>query len=390
LDADFRSFPMSILTAARLSHAQIAALSAIGVFWGSFAVMVPSFKAGIGASDAVMGLCLMMSSFGGIIAMYIAPKLGPLLGRGLLPAACAVLAGVAALPTLAGTPPVFGAAMFCLGATMSFFDMSANMRIAVLEDRHGTHLQNLNHAMFSFSFAASAFVTTLARSGGWSPADVLPWLMLTLAVLAVACDEGRGWTPSPSRHDHGGATMPWATVLVVAVILFAAFLSESANEGWSALHIERTLGAPAGEGGLGPTMLGLTMGMGRLSGQMLTARLGDVRLIFWGAILGVAGLLMLALAPTKETAVAGVGLFGLGVAVMIPTANAILGRMVKGGLQGLAISRAWMVGFTGFFVGPSMIGAVAEATNLRVAFLVVAAIMATILPMVAILKRRGA
>jgi MFS family permease len=89
-------------------------------------------------------------------------------------------------------------------------------------------------------------------------------------------------------------------------------------------------------------------------------------------------------------AIAGIGLFGLGVAVMVPTANAILGRMVSGGLQGMAISRAWMIGFTGFFVGPSMIGAVAEATDLRVAFLVVATVMATIVPLILMLKRRGA
>lgn len=381
---------MSILVAARISHAQIAALSAIGVFWGSFAAMVPAFKLAVGAPDAVFGLALMMSSIGGVIAMFVAPKVTHVFGRWLLPLAGVLLALAAMGPTLSGSVVAFAVAMFGLGLTMSFYDMSANMRIAVLEARHGMHLQNLNHAMFSFAFAGSAFVTTLARKADWTPMEVLPWLIAVLLVLAALTDEGRGWTPERVHAHEGTARMPWGTVLMVAVILFAAFLSENANESWSALHIERTLGAPQGEGGFGPTMLGLTMGMGRMSGQLLTARLGEVRLVFWGALIGTLGLVLLALAPSQQMAVTGVGLFGLGVSVMVPTANALLARMVPAGMQGLAIARAWMIGFTGFFVGPSMIGAVAEATDLRVAFLVVAAIMATIMPMVIWLKRRGA
>ena len=115
-----------------------------------------------------------------------------------------------------------------------------------------------------------------------------------------------------------------------------------------------------------------------------------MRRVSCAALIGTLALILLALAPTQGVAVAGVGLFGLGVSVMVPTANAILGRMVPAGLQGLAIARAWMIGFTGFFVGPSMIGVIAQVTDLRVAFLVVAAIMAMIVPLVLWLRRHGA
>jgi predicted MFS family arabinose efflux permease len=381
---------MSILAAARISHAQIVALSAIGVCWGSFAAIVPAIKARIGAADGPMGLALMMSAVGGILAMYLAPHLVPVLRRWLLPVAGLLLAAVSALPLLSWSVASFGAAMFCLGLAMSSYDMSTNMRIALLETRHGRHLQNLNHAMFSFSFAGSAFVTTLARKAGATPLDVVPWLMAVLALMAVFSDEGRGWTPGLTHRDEPHSRLPWNVVLVVAAILFAAFLSENANEAWSALHIERTLGAAVGEGGFGPTMLGLTMGIGRMSGQVLTARMGEVRLIFLGALMGVAGLTCLALAPAVWVAVTGIGIFGLGIAVMVPTANALLSRIVPPALQGLAIARAWMIGFTGFFVGPSAIGMIAEATNLRVAFLCVAGLVATIPPLVLALRRHGA
>ncbi len=58
-------------------------------------------------------------------------------------------------------------------------------------------------------------------------------------------------------------------------------------------------------------------------------------------------------------------------------------------MQGLAIARARMIGFTGFFIGPAMIGFIAEATNRRVAFLVVAAIVALIVALILALAAPG-
>jgi MFS family permease len=381
---------LAIVEAARIARAQIAVLLAVGVFWGFFAAMVPAFKARIGASDSVMGLCLMLASVGAIIAMAAAPRAAQRFGRPLLPVAGLAMVAGASFPAMAGSVPAFAAAMFGVGLTMAFADIGANIRVAVLEARHRMHLQNLVHAMFSFAFAGSALATTFMRKAGWAPEEVLPFVAAALILLAFAADEGRGWTPAPRAEGASGERMPWGTVLIVAAILFAAFVSENANEAWSALHIERTLGAPPGEGGLGPAMLGLTMGLGRLSGQVATARLGDVRLIFWGSLVASAGLVTLALAPVREVAVAGVGIFGFGIAVMVPTANALLARLVPPSLAGVAISRAWMIGFAGFFLGPAMMGFISDLTNLRVSFLVVAGIVALSAPLVLSLRRRGA
>ncbi len=60
---------MTILTATRLSHAPIAGRAAVGIFWGGFAAYIPEFKERIGATDGALGLALMGSAVGGIIAM---------------------------------------------------------------------------------------------------------------------------------------------------------------------------------------------------------------------------------------------------------------------------------------------------------------------------------
>lgn len=383
-------YPMSIRTAARLSHAPMAGLMGVGVFWGGFAAYIPEFKDRIGATDAELGLALMGSAVGGIIAMFLGPRLMAHLGRAMLPVAAAGLAVAFAYPLLAGSVPAFALALAGMGASVSMLDIGANMRISDLEERHGLHLMNLNHAMFSFAFAAAALSASLARRAGWPPEWLFPFLAAILILLILPMIERDGWHVAPPAPDGAGHDGIWGAILPASAILFLAFVCENATDSWSALHIERTLGGPAGDGGFGPMMLGLTMGIGRLSGQFAAQKLGEAGLIFWSAAVGVLGAVAIAAAPTPLMAILGVGLMGLGVAVTVPSANSILGKLVRPDQRGYAISRAWMIGFTGFFIGPTLMGQVAEWAGLRVAFFGVAVLMAIMLPIARAIGRRVA
>jgi MFS family permease len=248
---------------------------------------------------------------------------------------------------------------------------------------------NLNHAMFSFAFAGSAFLTSLARKEGWDAGQVMPALALIAVALLLVMIERTPWEAETEQAHKPGADLPWTPIVMAAAILFAAFVCENATEAWSALHIERTLGAAHGTGGFGPMMLGLTMGFGRLGGQLVAEKVGEARLIMISALVGVVGALVIAWAPNEAVALTGVGLLGFGVAVMVPSANSILGHMVPKSLRGYAISRAWLFGFTGFFLGPTLMGFVSEQVGLRWAFVMIAGFMAAIVPLVLEMRRRG-
>jgi MFS family permease len=98
----------------------------------------------------------------------------------------------------------------------------------------------------------------------------------------------------------------------------------------------------------------------------------------------------MACAPTQTVALLGIGISAIGMAVIVPTANSLLGKLVHRDHRAIAISRAWMFGFTGFFIGPALIGFVSEHWGLRVAFVVVAVLVATIIPAVLAVKARRA
>jgi MFS family permease len=125
----------------------------------------------------------------------------------------------------------------------------------------------------------------------------------------------------------------------------------------------------------------------RLIGQVTTEKLGEERVVFASGVLGMIGLAVLASAPDQGQAIAGIGITAIGMAVIVPTANSLLGKMVHREQRALAISRAWLFGFSGFFVGPALIGFVSELFNLRVAFACVAVLVSAIIPAVMVMHR---
>jgi predicted MFS family arabinose efflux permease len=379
----------TFLRALTLSRGPMLALGAVGVIWGTFAAMVPVIKAQAQASDAAFGTALLGSAAGGMVAMYIAPKLSEALGRFVLLFLAVLSVLVLQLPVFVTSTGRLLPVMAAMGIAVASLDINANLRVSQLEDRHGLHLMNLNHAMFSLCFGAAAVLVAALRHSGWSIAQILPLMGGGVLVLGALSFEGRDPVVPDTDEEATPAMpgLPWRPILLVAVMLFVSFMGENAIESWSALFLERELGGEAGQGGFGPSMLGFTMAGFRLLGHLGTQRLGEARVVFWSGVLGVVGALVLSQAQTQPIALFGIAVTAIGMAVIVPTATSLLGKRVSRRHRNVAISRAWMLGFVGFFVGPSTIGFVSDHFGLRVAFLCVAGMLALIIPAVLALTR---
>lgn len=364
---------MSIVSALRHSRATALSFMVLGFGWGSFAALVPDLKAGLGAGDAAFGLLLLGSAVGLLSAMWLAPRLDRRFGAAAMPMAAVMLGLVFLLPGLAaGNWGLFALAMALVGMASGLTDVVMNVRVSEREAETGQSLMNLNHGMFSFAYAVAAVITGLLRAGGL-PSVVSFCGVALFAVLASP------WMRQPVAElpgdDSATARFPVAIVVWGGGIVLVAFLVENATEIWSALHIERTLGGMAAEGALGPAMLGLTMGIGRLGGQVLTERLAEARVIVWASGLTMLGLLVAAIAPTPTVAYLGFGLTGLGVSVIAPMGLALVGQMVDPAARSAAIARAAVIGFLGFFVGPPVLGALSQGFGLRWALVSAALLM---------------
>lgn len=222
------------------------ALAAIGMFWGVYSAWLPDVKARAGLGDGSMGLVLLGAACGNVAAMALFPRLARRFGARLLPGTAVALAA-ATVMQLAGQGPVtLFLALAGMGVAMSSLDVAANVRISMLEARHGMPLMNLAHGLYSLAFAVAAALSGVARGAGLPQAVVIAG---AAALILLSAGAMRGEAIVADEGSHRLRT-PWAAVLPAALILFAAFVAENATEVWSALHIERTLGAPRGEGAL--------------------------------------------------------------------------------------------------------------------------------------------
>lgn len=357
----------------------------VGLYWGSFAGLVPDLKAAIGASDGVFGMAMFVASFGAVAAMWLAPRADAALGARALQGAALAMALAFLLPGWAWGAVSFALAMLLASAGSGALDVLMNTRVSEIEAREKRSLMNLNHALFSFAYAGAALCAGVFREAGFGPQTVFA-VIFGVALVLIAL---MYCPPAPRPEDSGGRLdARMGLVIFGGVIILIAFLSEQATEAWSALHLERGLGGSAAQGALGPAILGLTMGIGRLSGQVIAAHVRETIVLQIAACIAAIGVVIAASAQSLTLAYFGFAILGIGVSVVAPMAYSAVGKRVTDAERGLVITRISVIGYLGFFIGPPLMGGVSELFGLRASFFLVGAILLLISLVFAPLLRR--
>ena len=368
---------MAFMNDLYLSRKTMAAFAVIGLAWASYFAQMPVIKANLGVSDAVYGVVVLVSALGAVGAMFLAPLCERFAGPfSLVVGALAICLGflwVGVAPRVMG----FMLALGLASAGSGIIDVLANARIAGIEAHNRRPLMNLNHSFYSFCYAGSALLTGAAREAGWTPIGVFSTLMIAILILCFVMYGSDQHADAEDEATNIG-NLPTALVWIVGLIVMMAFLAESSTEGWSALHIERSLGGGAGEGAFGPAVLGLMMGFGRLSGHVVSKFVPDLILMAFACILSAVGIGLAAGATSIQMAYVGFALGGLGISVVAPLALAILGRMVPNKLRTLAISRASVLGYCAFFMGPALMGFVSEGLGLAMSFFLISVLLVVV------------
>ena len=369
---------MHVLQALSVSRRPAISFVSVGLFWGCFAAYVPEVKMRLGVSDASFGLLLLCNAFGLVSSMWIAPRLDRLLGARGMQISGAVFAISVVLPGLAATPLQFAVSMVIVGAASGLADVLMNARVSELEQKFKRPLMNANHGMFSLAYAVAAFTSGLAREVQMAPsiAFVCVGFIILFLSLFVYMPLSVQQLPTTSETNY-----PFWPILICGLIVLIAFMTEATVETWSALHIERTLLGRASEGALGPAMLGITMAFGRFTGQAILEKFSQTSIIIVATLVTASGAGIAALAPNALWAYLGFAVLGLGVSVIGPLGLAMVGQKVSDHLRTEAISRVAVLGFSGFFLAPVLMGLVSEVAGLRVAFLCAAGLSLVLIPL---------
>jgi MFS family permease len=158
----------------------------------------------------------------------------------------------------------------------------------------------------------------------------------------------------------------------MGIVALCALICEGAIGDWGAIYLREGLGSAAGVAALGYSVFALMMAGGRFAGDWLTTQFGAGHIVRAGGALVVAGISLVLFAPAPWVAIVGYGLVGAGVSCIFPLILSAAAR-TPGVAPGTGIAAMATAGYTGFLLGPPLIGSLAEFVSLRGALGVLAA-----------------
>ncbi|MEV7089227.1 MFS transporter [Streptomyces sp. NPDC093085] len=352
----------------RARFAIAAVFCAHGAVTGNFATRVPWIQEHAGLSAGQLGLALAFPAIGSVTAMPLASAISHRFGgRAALSGLLSLWTLSLVLPSLAPNLLVLCAALFVYGASSGMSDVVMNAIGLETETRLGRSIISSLHGMWSAgALIGSAAGAVAAHLGADARLHHLLAALVLTAVGLLACRSVLDVRSAPEAEAPPRFALPPRSALLIGVVGFCAVFAEGASLDWSAVYLRDVLDTSPGVAAASTTAFALTMALTRLGGDRVIDRFGAVRTVRTGGVCAAAGGLLVVAAPQPLVAMAGFGLLGLGVAVVVPLAFAAAGRSGPNASQ--AIAGVATITYTSGLIAPSAIGAVADATSLVVSF----------------------
>lgn len=353
----------------------VVAFGAFGVWWGGWGALLPAVQRSANVDDGRLGLALLLIGVGALGSMRVTGYLVDRFGGVVLPVSvgCLALAGIG--PAFVEGVAPLAASMALLGVASGAYDVAVNAEASRLETVSDRPLLSLAHAGFSFGVIVGSLGEGAMRTADVSLAGAFLTLAVVLVVIAGYVSLGATHRPLASAIEAARGWRWWRPprpLGVLGVLLALAFLVESAWQTWSAVHLERNLGASPGLASLGPAVFGASAGIGRVLVHRRAVPGREAKLVALGAVVAAAATVAAALVPHTALVIVAIAFAGLGTAAGAPLLLSLAGRSVPLHQAGAAVGTVTTVGYLGFVVAPAAVGGLAGATTLPVALAAVA------------------
>lgn len=356
-----------------------------GAIFASMLPRFPEIKDGLELTNAEFGLAVAAFPLGALLAGLTAGTLVRRFRSSRVAIVATVLTAVGIV--IAGTAPAWIAlagGLFIAGAMDSITDVAQNSHGLRVQRLFNRSILNSFHAIWSVGAVTGGILGAVAAELAIAPGLQLAGTGGLFTLMAVGSYRLLLPGPEPvevvavNEHDtetSGGARSvrgfaKYGVLLALVVIASAGALVEHSGASWSAIYLSGSLGASALIAGAGFIALQGMQFVGRLFGDRLVDRHGQRAVARTGGIVVMLGMGIALAFPSVYGSVIGFGLAGLGVATLIPAAMHAADELpgFRAG-TGLTIV-SWLLRL-GFLVSPPVVGAIADASSLRLGLLVV-------------------
>lgn len=361
----------------------------LGAGWGSWLSRFPTIRDELGLSLSQMSVLVLMPSIGALFGLLTASKFVTRLGqKRMLVTGLLMMAFSATLGTLAlfmHHDLIAYVLLFLLGCGFGLTDVSVNINGSYAERAAGRPRMSLLHAGFSVGGIVAFLLGGYAE---YTQLDVVTHqaavnIFVVLATLAASVwiiDDASGarrpvstdTSPIPVRPHYN----PWRDriVWILGFIGLSGSLADGVATDWIPLAMVDEYDLDSNYAVL---MLTLVFGGGlaaRLVGDYFVARFGQVKMLKIALALAFIGVMLVAVSPVVWLAVPGAVLWGAGGQVAYPICVSAAANDPETAAD--RVGAVSTISYTAYAAGPVVFGVMGDHFGLRVAFIVLAVILA--------------
>ncbi len=342
-----------------------------GITFASWASRIPDIKVKLNLNDAELGGILFALPAGSMVSLPISGFLVAKLGsRTVMLIAALCYPFLLSFLATAGTPFILATLLFLFGLLGNMMNISVNTQAVAVEQLYKKSIMASFHGIWSLAGFSGAAVGTIMISLGFDPLKHFVFIATAMILLAFFMKFGR----MPKDAVVGNQPLfvkPDMVLLKLGLISFCCMAAEGTMFDWSGIYFQKIVHAPTSLVTLGYSAFMGTMALGRFLGDGLVLRFGKKEILQGSGFLISAGLLLAVFIPTIVFATLGFLLVGFGVSSVVPIVYSQAGKSEKMS-PGMALAAVSSIGFLGFFIGPPLIGFIAEAFGLQWSFGIIA------------------
>ena len=351
----------------------------VGFLYANWVARLPELQRLYDVSNATLGTLLLCWAAGAIVAMPFAGWLTVVFGSQRLTKITAWgFCLFAPLIPIFSNIWLIGGLFFFLGLNNGALDVSINGQAVYVERMYRKPIMSSFHAVFSIGMA-------LGAGAGALFAKLNVPLFTHLVIISAVCALLIAWATqhlikdedlnsantvdegNPDISGEGGHTfrLPTKAILPLGIIAFCAMTGEGSMADWSAIYMNKTIGMDEAFSALAFGAFATSMTVGRIFGDYFIAHIGKRKVLIYSSLLAFFGLSLALVVPSAYVVLVGFFSVGLGLANVVPIVYSTAGN-TEGVTPSVGIAMSTTIGYAGFFIGPPVIGFLADAFSLQI------------------------
>lgn len=344
-----------------------------GIISASLSSRLPDIQQMLKVNNSVFGMVLSSLYAGLFIGLTFASWLVTSYGSKKVMILTCVLSAM--FLVLAGVFYAYALAMlalFLMGISRTIFNLSANTGAIEVQSLYDRSIIAGFHGVWSLACFVAGGIGQLMISFRVNP--FFHFLFIAAFVcFSIVFLKNKRQDLYIAKERRPFFVKPDKYLFLLGLMALCTMLCEGAMFDWSVNYFENVVHAQRNLLTVGYLSFLIAMAFGRLVGDKLIAEFGMFRILFINGILLAIGFSIAATFPLVVPAAAGFILIGLGDSVMVPVIYLLATRSSKM-TAAYSLSIVTFIGYTGFLIGPLLIGNISQHLGLPVAFYCLSAI----------------